>query len=775
MTWKWMTNAAIGGLAAAALALSACGGGGSDGKDGATGPQGPPGQDGQDGQNGQDGLPATQVFSIPAESPEKLIFTVTGMTINSPPVVDFKVTDPYGRGGVGLGYSVSSGRLNWVRFSMAKLTPGTPATDTPSMWADYVNGERVPANLVDHGDGTYTYTFAKDLGSYVSGRNYDPTLTTRFAIQSSGGTWEYVNLTYDFVPNQLPGPFVFPATRDIVTTAACNECHGKLTLHGSRYDTKYCVVCHNPTRPTVNFTLMVHSIHAAGMRVNDFTIGSANFSDVTYPQDLRDCIKCHKGTDGGQYKQIVYEDACLACHDDFTPETDHPFTITGIECNVCHTPAFIESTHTTDNATPNNPNTPTNAANFTYEISSVTVNGSDQPVVTFRILKSVNGGAVTPVTFNAYPSSVILTGFTGSPSFLVAYAMSQDGITTPTEYNNLGKSAGQPASVSITNCWNGTQGSLSGPDGNGYYVATINGSSNAGRFPAGAVLRAVALQGYFTQDNPALPRHTISVVKAVTGDAVRRSVVDSAKCANCHEWFEGHGGNRVYQVQVCVTCHVPNLSSSGRGSDPANLNLAASVMNDGVTPTKDVFGTDPLAYPEDSMNFKDLIHGTHSADQRTYAFEFVRDRGTSGIYGFDMSEVTFPGILSNCETCHIGATGSGSSAKPPTYAMDALPADMLVSTMRTTSGDPMEDRTTILAKRASVPNATDLVNSPIASACYYCHNSDAALSHMEINGGAIGWSRSEYFEKAPYESCIVCHGAGRTADVAVVHAEASGG
>jgi OmcA/MtrC family decaheme c-type cytochrome len=608
---------------------------------------------------------------------------------------------------------------------------------------------------VDHGDGTYTYTFAKDLGAYDAAITYDPTLRHRFAIQSSGGEWAYVNLVYDFVPNQLPGPnFTFPDSRDIVTTAACNECHGTLTLHGSRIETKYCVVCHNPTLDGGNghFTKMVHGIHAAGIRSTPYSIGSASFGEVTYPQDLKNCRKCHKGTDSDNWKTKPSMQACSACHDDvdFSGAGTHIAQATNQLCNLCHTPDYIENKHLTDNATPNNPNVPVGAANFTYEISGVTADGNNSPVVVFRILK--DGVPATFVTY-APGGTTLLTGFTGSPSFMVAYALAQDPHDSPIDYNNRGNTAGQPVTVSIQNCWNGTQGTLTGPDGSGFYTATLNGSGNAGRWPVGATLRAVALQGYFTQVSPALARHTISVMKACTGDTARRAVVDSANCAKCHEWFEGHGGNRVYQVQVCVMCHVPNLSTSGRGSDPANLALPASTADD-------MFGLDPLLYPEDTNNFKDMIHGIHASEPRTVPFEFVRDRGTSGIYGYDWSEVTFPGILNNCTTCHLAGT----------YEIDGM-ADqaLLPSNVRTTSGDPAEIRATILAYRASVPNATDLVNSPVGSSCFYCHTSAAAQAHMEFNGASFGWERGDFETSAPYESCEVCHGPGKVADVEVVH------
>ena len=559
MMWRRFANVLLGVLLVGAFALSGCGsgGGGSDDGGGVL-PSTPPVEP-----------PVVNVFSLLVESPTTLLFDVTKITIASPPVIDFTVSDPAGRGAIDLALGATSGNLARVRFSMAKLVPGT--LYDPDSWFDYVTGERLAANLVDHGDGSYTYTFLKDLGAYDAAIPYEASRTHRLAMQSSGGSWDAVNLIEDFVPDQLPGPYTLPLTRDIVTTAACNECHGELTLHGSRYDTRYCVVCHNPTLGEGDFTVMVHSIHAAHMRTNEFELGGHTYGEVTYPQDLRHCLKCHDGADGDSYKTRPSAQACTACHDGLDLEAGtidgvpgaHLVLVDNQACHLCHTEDNIVQKHTTDNATPNNPTVPAGAANFTYEISDVGVNASDQPVVTFRIQKDG-----VPASFNAYgPGAVLLTGFTGSPSFLVAYAMPEEGFDAPADYDNLGKAAGQPVSVSITNAWNGTQGSLSGPDANGWYVATLNGSAGAGRFPAGATMRAVALQGYFTQVSPAIARHTVSVVRGVTGDVVRRKVVDPANCAKCHEWFEGHGGNRVYETQVCVTCHIPNLSSSGRGAN----------------------------------------------------------------------------------------------------------------------------------------------------------------------------------------------------------------
>ena len=51
-----------------------------------------------------------------------------------------------------------------------------------------------------------------------------------------------------------------------------------------------------------------------------------------------------------------------------------------------------------------------------------------------------------------------------------------------------------------------------------------------------------------------------------------------------------------------------------------------------------------------------MIHGIHAAAIRTFPYQFVRNRGSSGVYFYDWSEVTFPGIPSACETCHKPGT-----------------------------------------------------------------------------------------------------------------------
>ncbi len=319
------------------------------------------------------------------------------------------------------------------------------------------------------------------------------------------------------------------------------------------------------------------------------------------------------------------------------------------------------------------------------------------------------------------------TGFTGGPSFLFAYALPQDGVSAPADYNNLGRSAGQPQSVSIINSTTGVGLPITATDNTWTTVKVANA------FPAGAKMRAVALQGYFTQTNAIgtdnVARHTISVQKAVTGDAVRRTVIKGigynasgvgtpTGCLECHEVFEGHGGNRVNDVQVCVMCHNPNLTTSGRTitADPINPDIVA------------LFGTDPLAYPEVTNNFKELIHGLHANEMRVNEFVDIRNR-LDGILLLG-SEVTYPGDLSHCTKCHVGTT----------YQNVQVPNGLL-TTEKITTGNASETLAEITAARASVPNATDLVNTPAASACGYCHDTPTAVSHFGLQGGKVKTDR----------------------------------
>jgi hypothetical protein len=69
--------------------------------------------------------------------------------------------------------------------------------------------------------------------------------------------------------------------------------------------------------------------------------------------------------------------------------------------------------------------------------------------------------------------------------------------------------------------------------------------------------------------------------------------------------------------------------------------------------------------------------------------------------------------------------------------------------------------------------AEDAFISPKAAACMSCHNSELARAHMQQNGGQIAVPAAQLLRDGdghfPQESCAVCHGPGRVADVGSLH------
>ncbi len=726
---------------------------------------------------------------------------ISAVTFGTPTSITFAVTDGAGRGAIGL----RAGSSGNVRVALAKLVPGPEPAD-PTRWQSMVNraagtppGQVMQATnertgtLTDNLDGTYTYTLATDLSDArnpVTGEliPFEATRTHRVVLQISGAvngnTLPAINAVLDVVP---AGGTV-TETRNIIESKSCNECHGRIVAHGSRYEAGYCVVCHNvntaipgATLPLADMSYMTHAIHGASFRAANgaapFLLGGEDFSETTYPQDLKHCNKCHEAStaapQGDNWQVTPNVISCGGCHEGPTYAA-HTADPASALCNTCHVQGLISTcgpannqscrivdVHRTVNPTQNNEALPPGVDRIDYAIDSVTVGSLGEAVIRFKILR--NG---TAIDLSVNPATL---GLSGGPSFLLAWANAQDGIDAPIDYNNLGsgQAGSQPSTVSLANLRNAvagpTGGTLSAADSEGFHTATTNFV-----FPPGSVMRTVSLQGYFTQLGVPLlgnvDRHTVSRVETVAGDVPRRTVADPAKCSNCHEWFEAHGGNRVYEVQVCVTCHNPNLTSSGRTastpvSGPVQTQIGAA-LSSGVLPTNPLVSgpldpANPLTWPEAPQNFKDMIHSIHSAGVRNNVFDFVRVRGSS-VTGYNFSEITYPSDINNCETCHM----------PGSYDTN-LPPGELASTQLVPSGTP-DSRAAIIAARGSLPNGDDIVTTPAAAACVSCHDGVQAVNHMRLNGALVNAPRSQ-LATGNLETCNVCHGAGRTADAVTAH------
>ncbi|MHB1398053.1 MAG: multiheme c-type cytochrome [Trichloromonadaceae bacterium] len=298
-------------------------------------------------------------------------------------------------------------------------------------------------------------------------------------------------------------------------------------------------------------------------------------------------------------------------------------------------------------------------------------------------------------------------------------------------------------------------------DANGFYTAVLNYNLSLEAFDAvsDATMRAIGMEGGLTvrrqdlsgvnisnlpaataapgspntannvvllgrslivRESQPAPATPFSAVGGVSTNVERRKVVDIDRCNQCHEWFGFHGSQaRNDNPDYCVACHNPEQTNSGRGT------IA------GVT------------YGEFSNNLKDMIHAIHADGKRTIPFDFIRgtSAGGSGQGLHLLGSFDFFGRANECTACHT----------PGTYLPEAVPANALWSTLEAAP-----------AVNVSAFDPTDnLRMGPVSAACFSCHDSVTATNHMAASVANV--------RGVATETCVTCHGAGRSADVDVVH------
>jgi hypothetical protein len=158
----------------------------------------------------------------------------------------------------------------------------------------------------------------------------------------------------------------------------CTDCHGDTIfhfyegpVHAAKFDTDYCKACHdyghtstgdmfkNQGGTSLNgwsgFGAMpivrrVHGVHYGNYLEHPEEIYANatvdTFGHIIFPQDIRNCTKCHAESDA--WKQKPSRMACLACHDSdeakahgtlmtFIRDPNDPYGPTAQEsCEVCH-------------------------------------------------------------------------------------------------------------------------------------------------------------------------------------------------------------------------------------------------------------------------------------------------------------------------------------------------------------------------------------------------------------------------------------------------------
>ncbi len=743
----------LAGLLLASALLFAC-----DSSTGPAGPAGPAGEDGATGDPGPIGEPGPSGTSVPYDSVETINVEVQSVVIpngGGAPTVTVLLMNDVGFGLRGLPASTLS-------FTIAQLTPGMDGGS--SEWQSYVtNGRTTPPDVqastesatantdpdafVDHNDGTYTYTFSQSLTDYPAAPIYDETKTHRLGVEIRTNrvlpdNIPANNAPYDFVP--AGGSPADPNRRLIVNNAVCNACHDNLGIHGdARFDIEYCMTCHNPYSidpdtaaeewgGTVDMKEMIHKIHAGVSLTYGYTIiGYGGFphdySDVHFPQDLRNCQTCHQDSDptvpqAGNWKEVQNRASCGSCHDwiDWDGSKNdanllHPGGFTFLNdtaCVTCHgdeTTAYdgayrVAEVHRQLNVEAQ--------AAFEFEVVDIFDTGvGENTIVDYRVNNPVTG---VPWDLLNDPEWT-----TCGPARLAV------GIAWDTaDYHNNGTGATPGLGISITA--NPCYGAMPEDRGDGIFRVTSPTPVPAN---AGGSL-AVTMDGHpaVDIDGSIVQIAVTNVVRyaAIGAGAMtpRRDVVDIDKCDDCHNQLSMHGGNRTDSIEVCVTCHAPNVTDINRRLEPCVTDL----------------GTDD----DNTIDMKVMIHALHAADYTKEPYEACGYRYPSGgtAHTFDF---VYPGKLNNCEGCHV---------EGGFYPVD--PTQVLGTTVD--ANDP-----------ADVTD--DIVVSPNSAICSSCHISDLAANHMIQNGGDFDARKDGDSNLASfgYETCQVCHGPGASADTAVIH------
>ncbi len=594
---------------------------GLPGELGPPGDIGPPGEPGPQGEPGPPGEPGI-FFSAPGPG---LIVEITDAEISNDrqPLVSLTITDDAGR-------PLTTEDLEGIRFTIAQLVQDeTGITRYQNLLLREVegrpytfSGETVQPALTTTtqptddregifeqiGPGIYTYKFASQLSIEP-----DPELTTAVGVYAWKDDRAYVaNNIYYFVPAGGEPPL----TRQVVTEESCGTCHNPIQIHGgTRRIPALCVTCHTnqnvdpETGNILEFSQMIHKVHrGAGLpsvQVGDpylivgFNQSIHNFSNVDWPQDVRNCTTCHAGgTESNNYKNAPNSAACVACHDDVNPTTGDNHIGNGYadnECADCHIPEEGEFDESIVGAHV----IPANSERIAgMNLEIVSVEGAEpggRISVTFQITDD-GGNAIDPSATGrlavtvAGPTTDYLNRWTETidPTLVIDAG---DGRFSYTLEDAIPEEATGTYAVGME----------------GYVMEPIVGVEDPVRVAAFNPVTYVALDG--GEPDP------------------RRQVVDRELCNACHNDLALHGGFRK-NTEYCVMCHNP------MGTDEAQRPAEA--------------------LPPQTIHYKVLIHRLHTG-------EALQDSQPYIIYGFnnsehDFSDVVFPGNRATCETCHVAGS-----------------------------------------------------------------------------------------------------------------------
>ncbi|MDZ4184662.1 MAG: hypothetical protein U1D97_06745 [Desulfuromonadales bacterium] len=634
-------------------------------------------------------------------------------------------------------------------------------------------------------NGDYTVRISRTAAGATAGLP-DPIdfvgTDTRYYIRMAGATGSGL-------PNASVSFETGDYTRtDLVSNESCVNCHGdksaKFTHHTNPFRAEACITCHSAVNPVgfgdyrSSLATVVHGIHNSyNMPGNTYTYNPTNvWYKVTYPTYMTNCSVCHDSPAAlAEVNTMPVTGAnCLSCHGskaswaftDFPAHPDFTGAITDPNCATCHSGATVGDFHNglltersgviwdgVDVSV-------TEGAKVDMQITGVTRTGNNlavtwtaaydgtavnpcndtvaagAPVFHAGGIVTTTAGGVTTITD---PAKNAIGQVNSNFSLLRAYGEGDDWTN-----NNIGTAPGQPLATNLDTTNTVCVGN----------VATTTIPLSATEIATTAVKGVVALQGKAQVKLPFVysgttvdvdqvrsktPTREFVVATGALPATARRAIVDTAACLKCHVGsLYQHGGNRVDNVDMCVTCH-------NEASSEQNVRLL-----DGVDATEAYDGQAGQTY-----GFKSLLHAVHSAGETGKITMVYRTNGVyvwtaqgvtppnwpgtgaQTVYGsvpagtnpngttrtHNLHAPTYPRSLNDCAACHKPGT-----TRAPNQAM-AVATTVNAGTVGLSTTTPPT-----AANAINGIGNDDTLQGAGAAACTSCHQGAVSKAHAYQNG-----------------------------------------
>jgi hypothetical protein len=637
--WKFGRTFFMTACLGLSLALVGC-----SGDDGSTGPQGPQGEQGEQGEQGDQGTDTT--VNVQTLADLGLVFSGDVDAIN--PTLDLSQTVSYdaATGAVTVHFFLTDEDDSGIdvtsipyemRVYVSELIPGVAddSEDPGAAWNQLIAERGTPAvagsempgtlELVDAATGEYNYTLATTIAS----TNTNPirvTVRARFRFRDNNNQYVVVanpiNASYDFLLADA-GTRLDPATTDLaelVTTAACEACHGDRignVGHGGGYtQVKTCNHCHNlnymATRTLEgDLAFMIHRIHNAG--AFDELDDAIDFSEVTYPQPTSNCATCHDGAQAAQAYTTITRRNCDSCHNiDFTTAGNPDSHSGGVQasdasCLFCHGEGGLGQgpieAHAVAPAAADTPEFDVTIAmtapgNGTHYIAGET------PVVTVTLADHATGDPVAGTVYTADQDgeAALDVGEGLSLASLYVYGPRNEAVPVLTTNSTTDGGKQQAHSLLLTG---GVSADLQVmTDANGYKYQLMD---NIGDLEPGTYMVRFEGADYGAVTNDDYVTSSSAFITFQVGTDTEEAKVAGDACLDCHgdtimHLSGAHPHNVPFDTDACLGCH------------------------------------------DKSGNYGDYIGNRVHAVHKASALGDTHDR--------DWSEVTFPRPANNCTTCH---------------------------------------------------------------------------------------------------------------------------